>query len=83
METFEQLRSASQRRMIVVPVALLLIFGLLLMAFGSARDALVVFTGVPSALTSGVLSLLLRYAAIRQLCPPKSAIGGASAGGTA
>lgn len=58
--TFEQLQSASQRLMIVVPVALLLIFGLLLMAFGSARDALVVFTGVPLALTGGVLSLLLR-----------------------
>src|SRR5690606_32083981 len=58
--TFGQLQSASQRLMIVVPVALLLILGLLLMAFGSARDALVVFTGVPLALTGGVLSLLLR-----------------------
>jgi cobalt-zinc-cadmium resistance protein CzcA len=58
--TFEQLQSASERLMIVVPVALLLIFGLLLMAFGSARDALVVFTGVPMALTGGALALLLR-----------------------
>ena len=58
--TFEQLQSASERLAIVVPVALLLIFGLLYGAFGTARDALLVFTGVPLALTGGVLSLWLR-----------------------
>ena len=58
--TFEQLISASQRLQIVVPVTLLLIFGLLFMAFGSARDALIVFSGVPLALTGGVLALWLR-----------------------
>ena len=44
----------------VVPVALLMIFGLLFMAFGSARDAAIVFSGVPLALTGGVLALWLR-----------------------
>ena len=46
--------------MIVVPVALLLIFGLLFMAFNSARAALLVFSGVPLALTGGIAALLLR-----------------------
>jgi cobalt-zinc-cadmium resistance protein CzcA len=58
--TFEQLISASQRLQIVVPVTLALIFGLLFMAFGSARDAAIIFTGVPLALTGGVFALLLR-----------------------
>ncbi|MCI5106121.1 MAG: efflux RND transporter permease subunit, partial [Pseudomonadales bacterium] len=58
--TFEQLESASQRLSLVVPATLALIFGLLLIAFGSFRDALVIFTGVPLALTGGVLSLWLR-----------------------
>jgi cobalt-zinc-cadmium resistance protein CzcA len=58
--TFEQLQSASERLAIVVPLALLLIFVLLYGAFGSARDALLVFSGVPLALTGGVLSLWLR-----------------------
>ena len=58
--TFEQLKSASERLAVVVPLALLLIFGLLYGVFGSARDALLVFSGVPLALTGGVLSLWLR-----------------------
>jgi cobalt-zinc-cadmium resistance protein CzcA len=58
--TFEQLISASQRLSIVVPVTLALIFGLLFMAFGSAKDAGIVFSGVPLALTGGVLALWLR-----------------------
>jgi cobalt-zinc-cadmium resistance protein CzcA len=58
--TFEQLISAAQRLQIVVPTALLLIFFLLFTAFGSIRDALLVFSGVPLALTGGVLALLLR-----------------------
>jgi cobalt-zinc-cadmium resistance protein CzcA len=58
--TFEQLLSASARLQVVVPVALGLIFVLLFMAFGSMRDALVVFSGVPLALTGGVLALWLR-----------------------
>jgi cobalt-zinc-cadmium resistance protein CzcA len=58
--TFEQLISASQRLMVVVPAVLILIFGLLFMAFGSGRDAAIVFSGVPLALTGGVLALWLR-----------------------
>ncbi|OYX87910.1 MAG: CusA/CzcA family heavy metal efflux RND transporter, partial [Xanthobacter sp. 35-67-6] len=57
---FEQLVSASQRLAIVVPIALLLIFLLLFMSFGSVGDALLVFSGVPLALTGGVAALLLR-----------------------
>ena len=58
--TFEQLIAASQRLSVVVPVTLILIFGLLFMAFGSGRDAAVIFSGVPLALTGGVLALWLR-----------------------
>ena len=58
--TFEQLISASQRLAIVVPVTLIMIFGLLFMAFGSAKDAAIVFSGVPLALTGGVIALALR-----------------------
>lgn len=58
--TFEQLISASRRLAIVVPATLLLILGLLFMAFGSAKDAAIVFTGVPLALTGGVVALWLR-----------------------
>jgi len=58
--TFEQLQSASKRLTVVVPVTLLLIAGLLYMALGSARDAAVIFSGVPLALTGGVLALWLR-----------------------
>jgi cobalt-zinc-cadmium resistance protein CzcA len=58
--TFEQLQSASQRLMLVVPLTLALILGLLLAAFRSVKDALVIFSGVPLALTGGVLALWLR-----------------------
>ncbi len=57
---FEQLLSARTRLQVVVPVALLLIFGLLFMTFGNVRDALLVFTGVPLALTGGVFFLWVR-----------------------
>jgi cobalt-zinc-cadmium resistance protein CzcA len=58
--TFEQLESATQRLTLLVPVTLVLIFALLLMTFGSAKDAALVFSGVPLALTGGVISLWLR-----------------------
>jgi len=58
--TFEQLISASRRLSVVVPVVLAMIFGLLFMAFGSGKDAAIVFSGVPLALTGGVLALWLR-----------------------
>jgi len=58
--TFEQLESATQRLTLLVPITLLLIFGLLMMTFGSAKDAALVFSGVPLALTGGVAALALR-----------------------
>jgi heavy metal efflux system protein len=58
--TFEQLQSASNRLMWVVPLTLLMIFGLLFSALNSAKDALVVFSGVPLALTGGFAALMLR-----------------------
>ena len=58
--TFEQLISASKRLSVVVPITLLIIFGLLFMAFNSAKDAALVFSAVPLALTGGVLALAIR-----------------------
>ncbi len=58
--TFEQLESASHRLSIVVPLTLLVILGILVLAFSSFKDALIIFSGVPLALTGGVLSLYLR-----------------------
>ena len=58
--TFEQLESASKRLSIVVPLTLLLILGLLYSAFSSLRNSLIIFTGVPLALTGGVIALTLR-----------------------
>ena len=58
--TFEQLLSATKRLQIVVPASLLLIFMLLFMAFGNVKDALLVFSGVPLALTGGIAALWLR-----------------------
>jgi cobalt-zinc-cadmium resistance protein CzcA len=58
--TYENLQSASRRLMVVVPVTLLIIIGLLFLALRSFKDALIIFTGVPLALTGGVLSLVLR-----------------------
>jgi cobalt-zinc-cadmium resistance protein CzcA len=57
---FEQLESATRRLQLVVPLALLLIFGILTAVFGSARYAVLVFSGVPLAWTGGVVSLLAR-----------------------
>jgi len=58
--TFEQLESASQRLSVVVPITLFIILGILVMAFASLKDALIIFSGVPLALTGGVLALYLR-----------------------
>ena len=58
--TFEQLESASKRLAIVVPVTLAMIGLLLFLALRSVRDALLIFSGVPLALTGGVLALVLR-----------------------
>jgi cobalt-zinc-cadmium resistance protein CzcA len=58
--TFEQLQSATNRLKIVVPLALLLVFVLLYAMFNNFKDGLIVFTGIPFALTGGVLMLWLR-----------------------
>ncbi len=58
--TFEQLISASERLRIVVPLSLLLVIGLLYASFRSIRDALLVFSGVPLALSGGVAALWAR-----------------------
>jgi cobalt-zinc-cadmium resistance protein CzcA len=57
---FENLQSATQRLKIVVPVALLLVFVLLFAMFGNVKDGLLVFTGIPFALTGGIVALWLR-----------------------
>jgi cobalt-zinc-cadmium resistance protein CzcA len=56
---FEQLTAATQRLLLVVPAAFLLILMLLYATFGNLRDGLLVFTGVPLALTGGILALAL------------------------
>ena len=57
---FENFSVARQRLMFVVPGCFLLIFLLLFSALGSARDALLVFSAVPLALTGGIAALWLR-----------------------
>lgn len=58
--TYQKLQSASQRLTLVIPITLLLIIGLLLLALNSFKDAMIIFTGVPLALTGGIFALLLR-----------------------
>ena len=58
--TFENLESARKRLTIVVPAALLMVFVLLFAMFGNVRDGLIVFTGIPFALTGGILALWMR-----------------------
>ncbi len=57
---FEQLQSAAKRLQIVVPVALLMVLALLFLMFNNLKDGLLVFTGIPFALTGGVMALWLR-----------------------
>jgi cobalt-zinc-cadmium resistance protein CzcA len=58
--TFEQLQSATARLQVVVPLALFIVFVLLFMMFNNVKDGLLVFTGIPFALTGGVIALALR-----------------------
>ena len=58
--TFENLQRASARLLIVVPLALFLIFVLLFTTFGSIRQALLIYTGIPFAVVGGIFALLLR-----------------------
>jgi len=57
---FEQLKSAAERLQIVVPVSLLMVLALLFMMFNNLKDGALVFTGIPFALTGGILALWLR-----------------------
>ncbi|EPK3139384.1 CusA/CzcA family heavy metal efflux RND transporter [Enterobacter cloacae] len=57
---FENLQSATNRLKIVIPVALLLVFLLLFVMFNNVKDGLLVFTGIPFALTGGIIALWLR-----------------------
>ncbi|QEG35859.1 efflux RND transporter permease subunit [Bythopirellula goksoeyrii] len=57
---FENLARAKTRLKIVVPVALLLIFIILFSTFNSIRNTLVIFSGIPFALTGGVMALVIR-----------------------
>ena len=58
--TYQKLQSASKRLSIVVPITLVMIIGLLFLALGSFKDSMIIFTGVPLALTGGIFALLLR-----------------------
>jgi cobalt-zinc-cadmium resistance protein CzcA len=58
--TYQKLQSASNRLMLVVPLTMLMIIGLLILALGSIKDAMIIFTGVPLALTGGIAALILR-----------------------
>ena len=58
--TYQKLQSASKRLSVVVPVTLILIIALLLLALGSFKDSMIIFTGVPLALTGGIFALMLR-----------------------
>ncbi|HEY9501747.1 MAG TPA: efflux RND transporter permease subunit, partial [Pyrinomonadaceae bacterium] len=57
---FQNLERATNRLLIVVPIALFLIFVLLFTTFNSARQALMIYTGIPFAIVGGVLALALR-----------------------
>ena len=57
---FENLEAATDRLMVAVPAALLLIFLLLFMTYGAARPALLVYLNVPFAATGGVFALVVR-----------------------
>jgi len=58
--TFENLQSARRRLMVIVPLSLLLIVALLFSSFGSLRQTVRVFSGVPLAVSGGILALWLR-----------------------
>jgi cobalt-zinc-cadmium resistance protein CzcA len=57
---FENLQRATQRLLLVVPLALFVIFILLFTTFGSVKQSLLIYTGIPFAIVGGVLALALR-----------------------
>ena len=64
---FENLQRASQRLLLVVPLALFLIFVLLYTTFGAATPALLIYFNIPIAATGGIAALFLRWDAIQHL----------------
>ena len=58
--TFENLQRASERLLIVVPIALFLIFVLLYTTFNSVKQAALIYTGIPFAIVGGIIALALR-----------------------
>ena len=58
--TYENLQSGRARLMLIVPVTFAIIFVLLFTTFGSVKQAFLVFTGIPFAITGGILALLFR-----------------------
>lgn len=58
--TYQKLESASERLTLIVPFTLLLIIGILFFALGSIKDTIIIFSGVPLALTGGILFLFIR-----------------------
>ncbi len=58
--TFENLERATSRLLIVVPIALFLIFVMLFSTFGSAKQALIIYTGIPFAIVGGIFALAVR-----------------------
>ncbi|WNC73275.1 CusA/CzcA family heavy metal efflux RND transporter [Thalassotalea psychrophila] len=58
--TYQKLQSATKRLLVVVPVTLVLIIALLMLALGSFKDSMIIFSGVPLALTGGIFALVLR-----------------------
>ncbi len=58
--TYQKLQSASKRLSVVIPITLVLIVGLLILALGSFKDSMIIFSGVPLALTGGIFALLIR-----------------------
>ena len=58
--TYENLQSGRARLMLIVPITFSIIFLLLFTTFGSVKQAFLVFTGIPFAITGGILALLFR-----------------------
>jgi cobalt-zinc-cadmium resistance protein CzcA len=57
---FENLKAAKERLSIAVPVALMLIFGLLYFTFNSLKESTLIFTAIPMSAVGGIFALLLR-----------------------
>lgn len=58
--TYENLQSGRARLMLIVPITFGLIFLLLFTTFGSVKQSILVFTGIPFAITGGILALMFR-----------------------